>query len=107
MGAAKKKKGKRKPCPSCGLVFQKGHTVTRLVAATAVRQVVCNACWGLVVHVLASDAPAVCQMCHAEPARVCIGCMASALDRENQANLLTAALRRVPGRKFKKTKKKL
>ncbi len=100
MSVAKKK---RKPCPSCSASFQKGHMVTRLVLGGAQRQRVCQACYGLAVAVLASDAPAICTLCNKNLATMCLGCLDGALKREGQANLLTAVLR-TNGRTFKKAK---
>ena len=100
------RKAKRRPCPSCGASFQRGKIVMRIVVGTAARVRVCQKCAALATPVLASDAPAVCRMCNSNPAAVCTGCLASALSRENQANLLTAALRK-PGRKFKRTSRRL
>jgi len=100
------RKPKRRPCPSCGASFQRGKVVMRLVVGTAARVIVCQKCAALATPVLASDAPAVCQMCHSNLAAVCRPCLSSALSRENQANMLIAALRK-PGRKFKRTKAKL
>ena len=96
------RKAKRRPCPSCGRAFQRGSIVTRLVKGGAVRQVVCQTCAGMAVAVLASDAKAVCQMCHTNLANICLACLSGALDRENNANLLMAMLRK-PGRTFKRS----
>jgi hypothetical protein len=71
----KKAGGKRRPCPSCGLAFQKGRIVLRLVGTTGVRQRVCQTCAGLAVPVLASDAQTLCEVCGVGLARVCKGCI--------------------------------
>ena len=78
--ATRKKKalGKRRPCPSCGLPFQKGRIVLRLVGSTGTRQRVCQSCAALAVPVLASDAQTLCEMCGDNLARICKGCVADA-----------------------------
>lgn len=79
MATIKKKKagGKRRPCPSCGLAFQKGRIVLRLVGTTGTRQRVCQTCAALAVPVLASDAQSLCENCGSNLARVCMGCVAA------------------------------
>ena len=79
--ATKKKKatkgGKRRPCPACGMAFQKGRMVLRLVGTTGTRTRVCQTCAALAVPVLASDAQALCENCGTNLARVCKGCVAA------------------------------
>ena len=78
MATKKKKAGaKRRPCPSCGMAFQKGRIVLRLVGTTGSRQRVCQACAALAVPVLASDAQSLCENCGSNLARVCMGCVAA------------------------------
>ena len=79
MATTKKKAGgKRRPCPSCGMAFQKGRIVLRLVGTTGSRQRVCQSCAALAVPVLASDAQTLCEVCGVNLARICGGCVADA-----------------------------
>ena len=79
MATKKKKAGaKRRPCPSCGMAFQKGKIVLRLVGTTGTRQRVCQSCAALAVPVLASDAQTLCEVCGTNLARICKGCVADA-----------------------------
>ncbi len=79
MVAKKKKAGaKRRPCPSCGMAFQKGRIVLRLVGTTGSRQRVCQSCAALAVPVLASDAQTLCEVCGDNLARICGSCVADA-----------------------------
>ncbi len=76
MAAAKK----RKPCPSCGGMFQRGRIVHRVLLTGLVRQRVCQKCAGLAVPLLASDATSRCLQCGTELAAFCHGCIAKVVD---------------------------
>jgi hypothetical protein len=88
---------KRRKCPSCGLAFQRGRVVYRMLPSGPARSVVCQSCADLGVVILASDAPIRCDHCGDRAARFCAGCVAQVLQGATGIDLL-AKLARGKGR---------
>ena len=82
---------KRTACPSCGAKFQRGKYVWRLLPDGPTRQRVCQTCAGYAVPILASDAPAHCEVCGTSLARFCGGCIGEVMEAQTGQSI-TAAL---------------
>lgn len=87
-----KRRPKRRPCPSCGLAFQKGARVLRIGPSGACYERVCQRCAALAVPVLASDAPAMCEVCSKNRASICKGCIGDYIEKASREHATVAGM---------------